>query len=362
MNTEHGWKRLARLLRAEWQHLVAVQASNRRWQLPLAAALATGLPLLIGACIGHLEQGLVASMGALVLLHTPDTPMHHRMASLMACSFMMTASYALGVASHFLPGLTVVVLATAATLITMLGRIYALGPPGSLFFVMAAAIGAYTPAQAAEVPLLVGLMFLGTLQACLIAFGYSLWMLRLRAAEPARPLPRPTFDFVVLDPVVIGVFVGLSLALAQALQLERPYWVPVSCLAVIQGASLRAVWNRQLHRVLGTCAGLLLSWLLLLWPMDPWRFVPTMMVLTFIVEMVVVRHYGFAVIFITPLTLLLAEAATTGRASAVDLMQARLLDTVLGCLMGLLGGLCLHHAGFRQVAGRLLRRLVPVRP
>jgi hypothetical protein len=28
--------------------------------------------------------------------------------------------------------------------------------------------------------------------------------------------------------------------------------VPVSCLAVLQGASLRAVWNRQFQRLLGT--------------------------------------------------------------------------------------------------------------
>lgn len=35
-------------------------------------------------------------------------------------------------------------------------------------------------------------------------------------------------------------------------------------------------------------------------------------VLTFIVETAVVRHYGFAAIFITPLTLLLAEAVTLG--------------------------------------------------
>jgi uncharacterized membrane protein YccC len=161
--------------------------------------------------------------------------------------------------------------------------------------------------------------------------------------------------------VVIGVFVGISLALAQLLQLERPYWVPVSCLAVIQGASLRAVWNRQLHRVLGTSIGLLLSWGLLLLPLDRWSISLTMMILTFVIEVAVVRHYGFAAIFITPLTILLAEAATLGSGSPAALIEARFFDTVLGCLVGLAGGICLHNLRFREVVGRQMRRLIPAR-
>ncbi|WP_370659645.1 FUSC family protein [Massilia polaris] len=67
-----------------------------------------------------------------------------------------------------------------------------------------------------------------------------------------KPLPEPTFDFVIFDSIVIGAFVGIALVLAHALQLDKPYWVPVSCLAVIQGSSLRAVWSKQLQRIIGT--------------------------------------------------------------------------------------------------------------
>ena len=85
-------------------------------------------------------------------------------------------------------------------------------------------IGAYTPADAFQVPLLVGLLSMGTLLACLIAFFYSVHTLRWHAPRPVPQLPPPTFDFVVFDSVVIGVFVGISLALAQALRLEKAYW------------------------------------------------------------------------------------------------------------------------------------------
>src|SRR5574343_225201 len=105
-----------------------------------------------------------------------------------------------------------------AILVTMACRYYNMAPPGSFFFIMAAAVGANTPGGILDLPLKVGLLALGCLLASLIAFCYSLVILHTRAAAPVPPLPAPTFAFVVFDAIVIGLFVGLALALAQALQ------------------------------------------------------------------------------------------------------------------------------------------------
>lgn len=352
---------LKTLIRTELEQLTRINPSDRPWQMPFAAALATGLPLLIGAAFGHLAFGLTASLGGLTFLYLPATPLHHRMVVLMACAFAMTACYTLGALSHVYPALMTPMLVFITILATMLCRFYAVGVPGSLFFIMAAAIGAYTPLPLIQVPLAVGLLSMGTLLATLIAFFYSLHLLRTRAPQPVAPLPPPTFDFVIFDAVVIGGFVGVSLLLAQVLQLEKAYWVPISCLAVIQGASLRAVWNKQLQRIMGTGVGLLLAWGLLSLPLNPWSISLTMMALTFIIETLVVRHYGVATVFITPLTLLLAEAATLGHGPADTLIQARFFDTVLGSLVGLAGGFCLHSPRFRTTLGPALQRLTPAR-
>lgn len=357
----NGWNRLQVLMRATWRDLTTLQASDRPWQMPFAAALATGLPLLIGAYFNRMDYGLVSSLGGLVFVYLPATPLHHRMVTAMACAFGMTACFALGLMSHLFAPLMVPVLVFIAILVTMVCRFYGLGPPGSLFFIMAASIGAYSPTPPLQLPLMVGLLTMGSLLACLIGLFYSVHVLRLQAPLPVAPLPAPTFDFVVFDSVVIGAFVGVSLAVAQLLQLERAYWVPVSCLAVMQGQSLRAVWSRQMHRVLGTGIGLLLAWGLLLLPLDKWSISLTMMALAFVIESAVVRHYGFAVIFITPMTILLAEAATLGEGAAAALIQARLFDTVVGCLVGVVGGVCLHSPRFRAVAGGQMRRLMPRR-
>jgi uncharacterized membrane protein YccC len=158
----------------------------------------------------------------------------------------------------------------------------------------------------------------------------------------------------------IDALVGLSLLLAVALQLERPYWVPVSCMAVIQGTMLRAVWNRNLQRVVGTAIGMLVAWGLLSLPLDPWAVAPILILLSFTVEWLIVRHYGLETVFVTPLTILLAEAARLNpQASHAVLIQSRFLDTAPGCAVGLLGGVVMHQPRLRAAIGQSLRALLP---
>ena len=360
MSDLSSWERMQARARAEYRDLLTVQASDRRWQMPFAAALASGIPLFIGAWFGHLGYGLVSSLGGLVFLYTPPTELTQRMLTIMACAFGMIACYALGIISHFYPPAIILVLTFLTIVVTMICRFYRIGPPGNIFFIMAAAIGAYSPAEVLDVPLRVGLIALGAILACLIAFAYSVYMLVRRLQTPAPVEAPPPFGYVVFDALVIGAVVGLSMLLATLFELQRPYWVPVSCLAVISGVSLRAVWTKQVHRIVGTVLGLLLAWVLLLLPHDPWLLAAMMTVLTFIIEMAVVRHYGFAVIFITPLTIFLAEAGSIGTVGGLttgELIQARLFDIVLGSVIGLIGGAALYNTWLRSRLEPALRKL-----
>ena len=139
-----GWGRLQALVRAELRDLATINRSDRRWQMPFCAALASGLPLLVGAWFDRLDYGLVSSLGGLVFIYGPNTPLSHRMVTLMACAFGMSACYTLGVMGHFFPLLLVPVLGFIAIVVSMVCRFYALGPPGILFFIMAAAIAGAT--------------------------------------------------------------------------------------------------------------------------------------------------------------------------------------------------------------------------
>ena len=345
---------LVRQLRQLW----TFNSSERPWEMPLAAAVACGLPVIIGAWHGQMAAGLAGSLGGLVFLYLPSTHLSDRIATLMACAFGLVASFALGILSSVYEPLTIPVLAVVAAAVTMICRFYAVGPPGSLFFVMTAAIGAYSPARGAAAAAQVGFIAMGCTLAILIAFFYSLHALSRRSGASDS---RGSFDFgfVVAESVLIGAAVGVSLAIAQLLQLQRPYWVPVSCLAVIQTASLREAWLKQLHRVTGTVLGLLLFMLFAMMPLSAMGVALLLTALTFVIETLIVRNYALAVVFITPLTILLAEAADLGAGPPRGVMVARLVDTLIGCLVGLAAAACLHSPRIRDGVARRLRRMLP---
>lgn len=356
-----SWARVQASLRTQWRDLIEVKSSDRSWEMPLAAALSSGIPLFVGAYFGRMDYGLMASLGGMVFLSMPNSPLQHRMMMMLAASFGMVASFAVGAITQFWPALTVAALALIAMVVNMVARCYRLGPPGSLFFIMAAAIAAYTPGTVEQVPLRVGMVAMGCLVACLVAFVYALYMTRVAPPPPAPDLPAPTFDFVVYDSVIIGLFVGLALLIAALLQLPRPYWVPVSCLAILQSVNMRAAWSRQWHRILGTAVGLLLAWALLSLPLTLWSMCAVMVCLSFGIEMLIVRHYGGAAALITPLTIFLAEAAHLGQSDPTPVIRARFVDTVVGVFIGVLGALLIHNATLRPVLSRWMRAVLPRR-
>lgn len=182
------WHRIKALAHEEWRELVTFNPSDRPWQMPFSAALAAGVPMLIGAYFDHLDYGLISSLGGMAFLYLPRTPLHHRMVSMMAAGFGYAACYTLGLVVHLLPWLLVPAITFTAILVTMLCRFYRVGPPGSMFFVMAAAIAAYTPGDLMQLPLKAGLFVLGSLLATLIAMIYSVVVLRIRDPLPVPPL------------------------------------------------------------------------------------------------------------------------------------------------------------------------------
>ena len=79
------------------------------------------------------------------------------------------------------------------------------------------------------------------------------------------------------------------------------------------------------------------------------------------IESLIDRHYGLAVIFITPLTIFIAEYGSGLALTETvyqQVMRARLLDTALGCLLGILGGWVMHSTQLRLPFQKLERWLL----
>jgi uncharacterized membrane protein YccC len=79
-------------------------------------------------------------------------------------------------------------------------------------------------------------------------------------------------------------------------------------------------------------------------------------VLQIIVEFLVVRNYGIAVIFISVLTIFLAESGTALTADPTAMIITRFFDILTGSLVGALGGWLLYHEKLNYLAARQIRK------
>jgi hypothetical protein len=304
--------------------------------------------------MGNIALGVAAALGTFVFLYVPDAPLRRRVAVLAGCGIAMCASHAVGLLAGHWKVSAAPFVGLLAMVLTIGARRVRLNPPAGLFFVMAAAIGVYADAPLAAIPLRVALIALGALMAVGAGAIYALIVPQSEAARLAPPPPPLGREALLLDPAIIGLAVAISLGLAQVLEIERPYWAPVSCLAVIQGASLRAIWTRQAHRMAGTVLGLGLAGAIFSLPLDPLRVAVAITALCLVIEAAVVRHYGFAILFVTPMSILLAEAPRLGEVPPGLLMEARLFDTLIGSAVGLAFGFAIHHTRIKSLLRRAL--------
>ncbi|MCY1138491.1 FUSC family protein [Actinoplanes sp. Pm04-4] len=160
---------------------------------------------------------------------------------------------------------------------------------------------------------------------------------RRRAATLLRDLPArrggplwPAAARVALGALVAGAAAGL---LVHYTGLGHPYWAAVSAVAVLQGASLRLSRHRAIQRAGGTTIGLLIAGAAVAVPGGPWVLVVEILIAQVIAELLVVRNYGLAMLAVTPLALLVGELGH--ETPPLDLIGDRLIQTVLGCLLGL---------------------------
>ncbi len=221
---------------------------------------------------------------------------------------------------------------------------------------MIASIASCMPFDLMTIPAKVGLVGMGSMLACILAFFYSLYIVKKYPPKTETIVIRKSKYANTIESAIMGIFMGGSLLLGHLLKMDNPYWVPISCAAVMQGVTVHHIWQRSFQRILGTFIGLGLARVLLQLHLTPLSICIFIFVLQFIIEMLVVRHYGLAVIFITPMTIFLAEAGSALSANPDTLIGARFLDIALGSIVGAIGGWFLHHEQLRHKAEQQIRK------
>ncbi|MBN8860233.1 MAG: FUSC family protein [Sphingobacteriales bacterium] len=327
-----------------WKQLFKFNKTDRAWHLPVVAGFSIAVPLLLGLLYNNIEAGKLASIGALVILYIQSNRLVNRMMILMVCGFGFIFSFAVGVVFSFSVWLTPLMLA-----LYTFGVHYSLNhleltrPPGSFFFIMVASIAISLPHNPTEIAHSIGNFSIGVMIACMIGLFYSILVLRDFTDKPDVIVVKKNAYVNITESIIFGIMVGLSLLAAILLKLENPYWVPISCMAVMQGGTTRHIWTRAMQRILGTFIGLGLTWFILQMNITTLGICISILLLQTIVEFLVVRNYGIAVVFISMLTIFLAEANMSLMENPNHLIATRFLDILIGSIIGAAGGWMLYH-------------------
>jgi len=323
--------------RADLRSVFELRPSPPRWRIAVQGAVAIGLPTLGFALAGRPELGLLASSGAFLALYLTSRSRRQRARNLPLLAAGFLAASALGVLASDSAALGLVVLFVVAAVSAVLCLGFAVGPPGAFFFVLVAGVSGDVTTPAARGGagvdgwLVLGMLALGLATAYLIVVA-PLALPRVRAADalvapaPVRFAIDETIRVILIRLIVAS---GIAVLVAAPLGLHRAYWVVVAVVAILQnGHRLRLTFVRGIHRVLGTFVGLgLFALLQLAHPSGLWVGL-LLIVLQFAVEMVVVRNYGLALVFITPLALTISAQANSADVGMI--VGDRLLDTVIG--------------------------------
>lgn len=324
-------------LRAAAREILLPVAGPPRLAVAIQSGIAMVLAIGVPALAGRTDLGLLASAGALSALYLVTRPRRERLRRLPAIQLGLLAAAAAGVLAAGDPIVAAVVLAlvTAAGAVLVVG--FAVGPPGLLFVVLISGVSMHVTAPVADggggadPRVVLGMEAIGCVIAWLVAAAP--WVLpRVRRAEAAQPVAPLVFSLggdarIIVLRVLVGVAVATAVGLP--LGLHRLYWVVLAAVACLQASpSRRRTVVRSLHRVLGTVIGV--GVFAVLAGLGPQGVVLALVagVLQAATELVVVRHYGLALVFITPLALTIAAVAAPAAVQAT--VADRLVDTAVG--------------------------------
>ena len=347
--------RLKFLIDGELAHLLTVNQSKRPWHMPIIAAITISFPVFVGAYFEALPSGIKASLGAMVILNLPLIgKLPYRLVTLMAWGFAISLCFAFGLVAQQVPIVRLPVFMLIAFGVVMFGRYYRQPPPAGLFVMMAGALALFIPLPLEKIMSATGLVMLGSGFALIMGLLYSLFLL---ATRPATPTPTYSYEpDTISESIIVAGFVSLALLIPLMLDMPNPYWAAVSCFLIIQGIHLRTMWIKQIHLLLGTLVGAALASWMLSWGLPIWGIAISILVMMLCIESLVDRHYGLAIVFITPLTIFIAEYGSGLPLTSVayqEVTRARLLDTLLGCMVGLGGGIVMHSTNLRLPLRRM---------
>lgn len=145
-----------------------------------------------------------------------------------------------------------------------------------------------------------------------------------------------TDSIVFVNSIRYGIVLSISAIIAFKFPFTRPYWITLSCAAVMCGSTIMATFHRAIQRSIGTIIGVVLAMIILSFKPEGFMIVLVNMCLIALIELAIVKNYALAAVFITPNSILIAENSTQIH-NVGYFATARITDIVIGSAIALIG-------------------------
>lgn len=332
--------RVKRFADAWWADVKTVRPHNHAHWPALRVGLCVTLPLALTAALGHVDWAPYAIFGSINSVYGKQSTYPARLRAQTGTGLALTAAVFTGTAvGTIAPGSWQAVIAMA--LFSLIGYLltHANGwlPVPSLFLVFAVGTMSSYPHEVADLALAIVLPLAAA--AFSVALGQiGRWL--PTSTRPRTPDPESTpvrqvvqtasarLDMLayVLGPLLAGLgatFAGVG----------HPYWAAVTATVPLVGATFAAKAARATLRILGTLAGVALSYALIAGHTTTWTLILAIAILQILTELFVARNYGIAVIAITPMALIMTYL---GSPQPVEILVTdRIIETVIGAAVTL---------------------------
>ncbi|NEN78955.1 FUSC family protein [Nocardioides zeae] len=301
----------------------------------LRAALSVLLPLLVLLATDHLAWGLFAVFGAFAAVYGGSSPSPDRWRVQAHAGVLLVGATLVGTAVGLSPDrawLVVPAAAAVGAVATAVSDRRRWIPPGPLFAVFAVGACAAHPSRPGDLLAALGVAT-GTAALAVTLGRLDEHRARTRSEPvPARP-PSAAAPVRRRHVARVAAAVLVAGAVATAAGIGHPYWAMVAAVAPLSAPRLRAQVARGSQRAVGTLLGVGVAFVVLSLHLPPLAAVLLAAVLQGAAELLVVRNYAAALVFITPLALLMGQLAAP--LPVGPLVLDRLVETLLGTAVGM---------------------------
>jgi len=218
---------------------------------------------------------------------------------LFLIGFFMASSNFLGMISSHYKWTVPIVVSLVAFIGRLFFRLYKINKPGPYFSVMFVSIGASSKIEFSQIPLMSIYFIIGMVVSIVLAVMFTLFdkhPIETYKIEPLRNrfISDPS---VILDSYLYATILFFATYVSFSLKLYNPYWLVISCAAILQGDKLKDAYTRHIQRITGTIIGLMLAALLLEINLSILNQMLIISILYMIVDIFKKKNYTFLLFF-----------------------------------------------------------------